>query len=166
MSDVEAAAFSKPGQKITIQYGATPATVEKVGNTPAKPKQTWARSAAYVIGFIVIVVGATLMYRHWMTDDDSAVAAVDETIVHTPSSSTPARYHHNGLTPPAPPATGNIMDDIANGVTNGILANPKDGEEIRPDIKVDTGFVNEHGETVYADSEGHVQDHYMVAPER
>ena len=63
MSDVEAAAFSKPGQKITIQYGATPATVEKVGNTPAKPKQTWARSAAYVIGFIVIVVGATLMYR-------------------------------------------------------------------------------------------------------
>ena len=39
MSDVEAAAFSKPGQKITIQYGATPATVEKVGNTPAKPKQ-------------------------------------------------------------------------------------------------------------------------------
>ena len=112
----------------------------------------------------MIVVGATLMYRHWMTDDDSAVAAVDETIVHTPSSSTPSRYHHNGLTPPAPPATGNIMEDIANGVTNGILANPKDGEEIRPDIKVDTGFVNEHGETVYADSEGHVQDHYMVAP--
>jgi hypothetical protein len=90
---------------------------------------------------------------------------VDETIVHTPSSSTPSRYHHNGLTPPAPPATGNIMEDIANGVTNGILANPTD-EDIRPDIKVDTGFVNEHGETVYADSEGHVQDHYMVAPER
>ena len=78
---------------------------------------------------------------------------------------TPSRYHHNGLTPPAPPATGNIMEDIANGVTNGILANPTD-EDIRPDIKVDTGFVNEHGETVYADSEGHVQDHYMVAPER
>ena len=50
MSDVEAAAFTKPGQKITIQYGATPATVEKVGNTPEKPKQTWARSAAIVIG--------------------------------------------------------------------------------------------------------------------
>ena len=63
MSDVEAAAFSKPGQKITIQYGATPATVEKVGNTPAKPKQTWARSAAYVIGFIVIVVGGTARAR-------------------------------------------------------------------------------------------------------
>ena len=30
---------------------------------------------------------------------------------------------------------------------------------------MDTGFVNEHGETVYADSEGHVQDHPMVAPE-
>lgn len=162
MSDVEAAAFSKPGQKITIQYGATPATVEKVGNTPEKPKQTWARSAAYVIGFIVIVVGATLMYRHWMTDDDNHLVTA-ETIAHTSPTST--RYHHNGLTPPAPPATGNIMEDIANGVTNGILANPTD-EDIRPDIKVDTGFVNEHGETVYADSEGHVQDHYMVAPER
>ena len=162
MSDVEAAAFSKPGQKITIQYGATPATVEKVGNTPAKPKQTWARSAAYVIGFIVIVVGATLMYRHWMTDDDSAVAAVDEAIVHASPSSMSARYHHNGLTPPAPPATGNIAEDIANGVTDAILANPTNEQE---DIKVNTGFVNEHGSTVYADSDGHVSDHYMVHPD-
>ena len=160
MSDVEAAVFSKPGQKITVQYGATP--VEKMGNTPAKPKQTWARSAAYVIGFIVIVVGATLMYRHWMTDDDRAVAAVDETIVHTSPSSTSWRYHHNGLTPPAPPATGNIMEDIANGATNAILANPTDEAE---DIKVNTGFVDERGVTVYADSEGHVSDHYMVDPD-
>ena len=78
-----------------------------------KPKQTWARSAAY-IGFIVIVVRLTLMYRHWMTDDDSAVAAVDETIVHTPSSSTPSRYHHNGLTPPLLPPRGTSWRTSAN----------------------------------------------------
>ncbi len=159
MSDVEAAAFTKPGQKITIQYGATPATVEKVGNTPEKPKQTWARSAAYVIGFIVIVVGATLMYRHWMTDDDNHLVTA-ETIAHTSPTST--RYHHNGLTPPAPPATGNIEEDIANGVTDAILANPTEEME---DIKVNTGFVDERGVTVYADSEGHVSDHYMVHPD-
>ena len=56
MADVEAAAFTKPGQKITIQYGSTPATVTTVspGNTPKGPekkKQTWALSAAYVVGF-------------------------------------------------------------------------------------------------------------------
>ena len=75
---------------------------------------------------------------------------------------TPSRYHHNGLTPPAPPATGNIAEDIANGVTDAILANPTNEQE---DIKVNTGFVNEHGSTVYADSDGHVSDHYMVHPD-
>ena len=147
MSDVEAAAFSKPGQKITIQYGATPANVEKV--TPTK--QTWARSAAYVIGFIVIVVGATLMYRHYVDVPPSVKTAAPAPPVYT-----------GGGSPPHPPATGNIMEDIANGVTNLPFGNPTLEEMENKRIKVDTGFVDENGTPVYADGEGHVDDHSMT----
>jgi hypothetical protein len=142
-ADVEAAAFSKPGQKITIQYGATPATVEKVGNTPSKQKQTWAMTAAYVIGFLVIVAGATLMYRHYMADDKI-------------KTSEPAAVEFTGPAPDHSHATGNILEDIKNGVTNMPFGNPTLEEMKNTQIKVDTGFVDEDGDPVFSDGQGHV----------
>lgn len=161
MADVEAAAFTKPGQKITIQYGSTPATVTTVspGNTPKGPekkKQTWALSAAYVVGFLVIVIGALLMYQHYV--EDSKVKPVAS---FAPAPREHAAHYRGGTLPPAPPATGNIEEDIANGVTNLPFHDP-DPAEVTFDVKVDTGMVDENGSPVYADEDGHLNDDTVI----
>ena len=70
----------------------------------------------------------------------------------------PVVAHH--VAPPAGPvkATGNIMEDIANGVTNGVFENPTHEEMSGVEVKVDTGDVDENGDIVYADAEGHRDD--------
>ena len=50
------------------------------------------------------------------------------------------------------------MEDIANGVTNGIFENPTHEEMSGVEVKVDTGDVDENGDIVYADAEGHRDD--------
>ena len=114
MADVEAAAFTKPGQKgqkITVQYGSTPATVttvESEGNTPKAPerrKQTWALSAAYVVGFLVIVIGALLMYEHYVEGSESKV---DRVTSFAPAPREHAAHYKGGakcLRPLRPPET-------------------------------------------------------------
>lgn len=170
MADVEAAAFTKPGQKgqkITVQYGSTPATVttvESEGNTPKAPerrKQTWALSAAYVVGFLVIVIGALLMYEHYVEGSESKV---DRVTSFAPAPREHAAHYKGGEMPPAPPATGNIEEDIANGVTNLPFDDPIPSE-ITFDVKVDTGMVDETGEPVYADADGHLNDDTVIDAE-
>ena len=57
MTDVEAGT-TKDGKVITTGYGAAPASVEAIpGNTPEKKTQSWATSAAYIFGFLVLVIG-------------------------------------------------------------------------------------------------------------
>ena len=131
---------------ITTGYGAAPASVEAIpGNTPEKKTQSWATSAAYIFGFLVLVIGGMLLYDHFMVDTEAPAAP-------------PVVAHH--VAPPAGPvkATGNIMEDIANGVTNGIFENPTHEEMSGVEVKVDTGDVDENGDIVYADAEGHRDD--------
>ena len=146
MTDVEAGT-TKDGKVITTGYGAAPASVEALpGNTPDKKTQSWATSAAYIFGFLVLVIGGMLLYDHFMVDTEAPAAP-------------PVVAHH--VAPPAGPvkATGNIMEDIANGVTNGIFENPTHEEMSGVEVKVDTGDVDENGDTAYADAEGHRDDH-------
>ena len=145
MTDVEAGT-TKDGKVITTGYGAAPASVEAIpGNTPEKKTQSWATSAAYIFGFLVLGIGGMLLYDHFMVDTEAPAAP-------------PVVAHH--VAPPAGPvkATGNIMEDIANGVTNGIFENPTHEEMSGVEVKVDTGDVDENGDIVYADAEGHRDD--------
>ena len=74
MTDVEAGT-TKDGKVITTGYGAAPASVEAIpGNTPEKKTQSWATSAAYIFGFLVLVIGGMLLYDHFMVDTEAPAA--------------------------------------------------------------------------------------------